>query len=293
MGPPPARRRPRPAAPRRGAGEKQRVEPDDGRIVVIGAALLGEELLDPAMQRGEVVAGAGTVAGQPQAVRQRHLEQVASRMRGQPGLQVGIDAVGELEPGAAMQVATRFGRHDAADDLGLHRVAADQQVAGGLVEQSGEADLEAAAAMQPRRAQQMKQRRERLAVEHGLLEAKLEASSSRLRQLAMQANRLGGQSADPRLADRRRPARRASLALDGDLDRVPAQGVACAMAGLARERLRLHDGIDARLPRLSADQIDEVIGGNDSCHLIHVVIKRTHGDGRKPAACPIDVIARS
>ena len=67
-------------------------------------------------------------AGCLQALRQRHLQQIAAGMGGKPGLQVGVDAVDQPDPGAAMHVAPVLGRDDVAGDFRLDAVAREQQI---------------------------------------------------------------------------------------------------------------------------------------------------------------------
>ena len=78
-----------------------------------------------------------------QTVGQGHFQQITAWMGGEPGLQVGIDAVGKAKPGAAMHAAALLGCHHVAGDFSLDLVAGQQQVVRGFVVQAGKGNVEA------------------------------------------------------------------------------------------------------------------------------------------------------
>ena len=121
------------------------IEPQHDRLVMILPRARSQHRGDALVQAGQRLAvRIGIVQAAAQAAGQGHLQQVAARMRGEPGLQVGIDAVGQAEPGAAMHAAALFGGDHVACDLCLDLVARQQQVVRGLVVQAGKADGKAA-----------------------------------------------------------------------------------------------------------------------------------------------------
>ena len=67
-------------------------------------------------------------------------------MRGEPGLQLGMDAVHQHPPVAAVHLAARLGRHRFARHLRRRAVALRQQVVGGALGDAVEAQREAAPA---------------------------------------------------------------------------------------------------------------------------------------------------
>jgi hypothetical protein len=99
----------------------------------------------------------GGLVGPGRALGQRHLEQVAAGMRGEPGLQFRVHAVDQRAPVAAMHGAAFLGRDGLAHHLG-RRLAREAQVEGRILGQAGEVHLEAAGAVQRGGAQQVEQR---------------------------------------------------------------------------------------------------------------------------------------
>ena len=80
-------------------------------------------------------------------------------MGGEPDLQVGIDAVGQAEPGPTMQATSFLGGDDVAGDLSfsfITRGAADR--AGLLFSRPGKVTVKPRSALQQSSADQMKRR---------------------------------------------------------------------------------------------------------------------------------------
>ena len=124
------------------AGQQQRVHAQHGGFIGIRTALPRQHVADAPLQLGQrahpaivaVIAGA-------QPLWQRHLQQVAAGMRGQPRLQVRIDAVDQVEPGGAVQVTPLIGMHGLAGKLRLHAIAREQQVERRGIGKTGRAPL--------------------------------------------------------------------------------------------------------------------------------------------------------
>lgn len=79
-------------------------------------------------------------------------------MGGEPDLQVGIDAVGQAEPGPTMQATSFLGGDDVAGDLSFSFITREQQIVRGCFFQAGKGDGEASDALQQSSADQMKHR---------------------------------------------------------------------------------------------------------------------------------------
>ena len=153
-----------------------------------------------------------------------------------------------------MHVAAVLGGHGVAGDLGGHALAGDPEIERGVVAQPALVHVEATAAVQGRGAQKVEQRKQRLPVEHGMRQARLEPALPRGRQAGMQGDRVGGEAAEALI---RRVALHVGLwralargggpaaALDRDLDGVAPQHVAAVMAGTPGQRLRGDDRVDA------------------------------------------------
>ena len=106
------------------------------------------------MQRGQVL---GVVL---EPFRQRHFQQIAAGMGGEPGLQVRVDPVHQLRPAAAMDGMAVFGGNAVAGDFGLHSVAADQQVERRCFFEAGIGDGKAALLLEARGVQKMQDRQQ-------------------------------------------------------------------------------------------------------------------------------------
>ena len=145
-------------------GQEEGVEAEHRGLVVVGAAMLGQQGADALVQRGE--AGVVRAAVAPEALGQGHLEQVAAGVGGKPGLQLGVDPVAEAAPGAAVHVAAFLGGHDVAGDLRLDAVALDHQVECLAPLDAGERHLEAAGALEGGGAHDVEEGDQGLAVLH-------------------------------------------------------------------------------------------------------------------------------
>ena len=158
-----------------GTGQHQRIQPQHGRGVLIGAHSRLQHGADAAVQLRQ----SRLVGAQP--LRQGQLQQILPGMGREPGLQVGIDKVDQIDPGAAMHVPPLLGGDRIACNLRRHALAGDQQVMRGAIVQSAVAHGETARSLQCGDAEQVKQRRHRRrAGQRGgqaLLQAKLAVRS--------------------------------------------------------------------------------------------------------------------
>ncbi|ABQ30532.1 hypothetical protein Acry_1321 [Acidiphilium cryptum JF-5] len=158
-----------------GGGEHQRVEPEDGGLVVIRTPGRGEHEVDPPVQFGE---GLGAVGPRlAQAAGEGHFQQVAAGMRGEPGLQVGVDPVHQPHPGGAMHEAAGLGGERVAGDFHRRALARGQQVEARAVLEPGEGDLEPHRAVALGGIVQVKQRDQRAVILQRRGERGLEADA--------------------------------------------------------------------------------------------------------------------
>ena len=235
--------------------EHQRIEAEHSGLVAVGVAAGFQHVGDAGVQgRQEVV-----VAFRAQALWQGHLQQVAAWMGAEPGLQFGVDAVHEAEPGALVDAAAGLGRHRVADDFRFGAVARDQQVERGAILQRRELHCEAAGALHGGGAEQVKGRDQALVAGGGepqLFQQRFAAGGVQVRQ---RLDGLGGIRGDALLGDARRPGRRlAAQALDGELDTMALQDVA---SGPGLLHAGLGQGSQAVTPERRAHGLYESVQG--------------------------------
>ena len=178
------------------------------------------------------------VAVLAQPLRQGQLQQIAAGMRRQPGLQIGVDAVHQPHPGAAMHVAAFLGRHHVAGHFRLHAVARQQQVERRAVLEAGEAHGEAALALHRGGAQQVEHRHQRAAVRQPRAQRRAQPLAPGARQAAMGAHRLGRHRRHVPLRRAGRPDGAPAQPLDGHLDGVALQRRLALPLALRHRRAR-------------------------------------------------------
>jgi hypothetical protein len=156
-------------------------------------------------------------------------------MSGKPGLQVGIDPVGQPEPGATMHLAAFLGGHHVARHLGFDLTAAKQQVVRGTVLQPGKRDGEAARPLQHRGAYEMEDGDQRVLPAKGKPQPLDQPVAATLRQRGGDAGDLLGDPAQQQFGRGGFGARLAAELLQAQFHAVTLQD---RLAG-ARTRSRL------------------------------------------------------
>ena len=232
-------------------GQEQGVQTKHRSLVLIGTAMLGQQGADALVQRGE--AGVVWAAVGLEALGQGHLEKVAAGMSREPCLQLGIDPIHEIEPGAAMHVATFLRRHDVAGDLRPDAVALDQQVEHLAEFDAGERDHEAAGTLEGGGAHDMEERHQGMAVPHGAGQDVGETLTGFCRNPTRKRHGVDHQGGDAALRRRWHRVPAPPQPLDHQLDGVTLQEGAAGPAG----RRRPAQTCQARFPAFPADQRDK------------------------------------
>ena len=152
----------------------------------IGAAILalfrGQHRHDAALQFHCLV-------GARKPIRQRHAQHIAARMRGQPGLQFGIDAIHQRIPMPALHGATFLGGDRLTHHFRNSAAAADGQIMCAAFGKAGEAHLKPLGAIKCRAAQQMEKRDQSRLTRKPLGDGGAQLLTARFRQALRQPHR--------------------------------------------------------------------------------------------------------
>ncbi len=201
-------------------------------------------------------------------------------------MEVGVDAVHELGPGPALEVAAGFGGEDFADDFGLGALAVEQEVEGGGVVEAGVGEVEAAGALQAGGADEVEEGDEVAGALHGLGQHGVQAAAAGLGEGVGEGDEFGGQAGDA-LVERGDGgvAAGAAQALDGEFEGVELAEGAAGVGGHAAAFQFRHPG----LPRLATDAVDQ--GGEDfgdlgGVQVVHARSTMGRGDTRIIRTCP-------
>lgn len=166
----------------------------------------------------------------PETLRQRHLQQVAARVGGQPRLQFTIDPIGQLHPGASLHQTARLSRDDIAGNLRLDTPARQQQIVRRIVCQAGKMHAETARTLQIGGSQHVEHRYQRAVAGHRRKQPLAQRRPAARAKPPGQHRRSGGQSGGVAFGCGGRADQIAAQSLDGQF-----QGVSLADR-LARAR---------------------------------------------------------
>ena len=164
------------------AGQHQRVKLQHRIGATILALFRGQHGHDAPVQFRRLVG-----AGKP--IRQRHAQHIAAGMRGQPGLQFGIDAIHQRIPMPALHRAAFLGGNRLAHHFRDSAAAADGQIMCTAFRKAGEAHLKTLGAIKCCAAQQMEQGDQRGFAGKPLGDGGAQLVSARFRQALRQPHR--------------------------------------------------------------------------------------------------------